>query len=185
VLDTLLADREIDAAGADLLVHVATDLGLTRSQVNQLHGVYLDELAAAVWLDGTITDDQRADLDRVATMLGRQACDVDDALVAASNGQYVVPARPGAGGFPPGSTMVFTGDMVEPREVWWDRAVAAGFSPQEAVRPDTTFVVAADVDSLSLKARTAREYGVPIIAVEAFRRLLPAQLLPLDERQAG
>ncbi|WP_432938179.1 exonuclease domain-containing protein [Kribbella sp. CA-253562] len=185
VLDTLLADREIDAAGADLLVHVATDLGLTRSQVDRLHGVYLDELAAAVWLDGEITDDQRADLDRVATMLGRQANDVDDALVAASNGQYVVPARPGAGGFPPGSTLVFTGDMVEPREVWWDRAVAAGFRPQEAVRPDTTFVVAADVDSLSLKARTAREYGVPIIAVESFRRLLPAHLLPLDERQAG
>ncbi|GAB2609071.1 exonuclease domain-containing protein [Kribbella endophytica] len=186
VLDTLLADREIDAAGADLLVHVATDLGLTRSQVDLLHGVYLDELAAAVWLDSEISDEQRADLDRVATMLGRQAGDVDDALVAASNGQYVVPARPGAGGFPLGSTLVFTGDMVEPREVWWDRAVAAGFSPQEAVRAETTFVVAADVDSLSSKARAAREFGVPIIAVEAFRRLLPAEVLPADdERKAG
>jgi DNA polymerase-3 subunit epsilon len=149
--------------------------------VDRLHRVYLDELAAAVWLDREISVEQRADLDRVATMLGRQAGDVDDALVAASNGQYVVPARPGAGGFPPGSTLVFTGDMVEPREVWWDRAVAAGFSPQEAVRADTTFVVAADVDSLSLKARAAREFGVPIIAVEAFRRMLPAD----DERKAG
>ena len=76
--------------------------------------------------------------------------------------------------------MVFTGDMVEPREVWWDRAVAAGFAPQEAVRPDTTFVVAADIDSLSVKARAARELNIPIISAEDFRRLLPA-----DERRAG
>jgi DNA polymerase-3 subunit epsilon len=68
---------------------------------------------------------------------------------------------------------VFTGDMVEPREVWWDRAVAAGFAPQEFVRPDTTFLVAADVDSLSVKARAARELNIPIISSEDFRRLLP------------
>ena len=78
--------------------------------------------------------------------------------------------------------MVFTGDMVEPREAWWDRAVRAGFVPQEAVRPDTTFVVAADVDSLSVKARAARAYGIPIIALEDFVRLLPPAS---DERKAG
>ena len=99
---------------------------------------------------------------------------MDEALLRASAGQYVVPPRPGADGFPAGSTLVFTGDMIEPREVWWDRAVAAGFAPQEAVRADTTFVVAADPDSLSVKARAAREFGVPIISVDAFRRLLPA-----------
>ena len=82
--------------------------------------------------------------------------------------------------------MVFTGDMVERREVWWGRAVAAGFLPQEAVLPDTTFLVAADVDSLSVKARAARELGVPIVAVEDFVRMLPPHLLPSsDERKAG
>ena len=106
-------------------------------------------------------------------MLGHGVMDVDDALVRASGGQYVIPARPGAQGFPRGSTMVFTGDMVEPREVWWDRAVAAGFAPQEAVRPDTTFVVAADVDSLSVKARAARDLNIPIISAEDFGRLPP------------
>jgi DNA polymerase-3 subunit epsilon len=60
--------------------------------------------------------------------------------------------------------------------------VAAGFAPQEAVRPDTTFVVAADVDSLSVKARAARKFGVPIISVDDFRRLIPAAG-PQDERR--
>ncbi|GAA1581873.1 hypothetical protein GCM10009789_39490 [Kribbella sancticallisti] len=181
VLDMILADREINAAGADQLVHVATKLGLTRPQVDELHRVYVSDLAEALWSEGEVSPAQRNDLDRVAVMLGHRASDVDDALLRASNGRYVVPARPGARGFPPGSTLVFTGDMVERREVWWDRAVAAGFVPQEAVRPDTTFLVAADVDSLSVKARAAREYGVPIIAVEDFVRLLPAP----DERKAG
>ncbi|WP_433005865.1 exonuclease domain-containing protein [Kribbella sp. CA-294648] len=173
VLDMILADRDINQAEADQLVHVATDLGLTRSQVDELHQVYVTDLADALWSGGSITPEERHDLDRVAAMLGQRPVDVDDALLRASNGRYVVPARPGSTGFPPGSSLVFTGDMVEPREVWWDRAVVAGFVPQEAVRPDTTFVVAADVDSLSVKARAARSLGVPIIAVEDFTRMLP------------
>lgn len=180
VLDMVLADREINQAGADQLVHVATDLGLTRSQVDELHQVYVADLADALWSEGPVSPDERNDLDRVAVMLGQRAADVDDALLRASSGRYVVPARAGAQGFPAGSSLVFTGDMVEPREIWWNRAVAAGFVPQEAVRPDTTFVVAADVDSLSVKARAARELGVPIIAVEDFVRLLRP-----DQRKAG
>jgi DNA polymerase III subunit epsilon len=189
LLDMILANREITAADADQLVQAATDLGLTRSQVRDLHRYYVSALAEASWSDGEITADQRSDLDQVAVMLGHRASDVDDALLRASAGQYVVPARPGAQGFPRGSTLVFTGDMVEPREVWWDRAVAAGFAPQETVRPDTTFVVAADVDSLSVKARAAREYNVPIISSEDFRRLLPppaVQVAPApNQRRAG
>jgi DNA polymerase-3 subunit epsilon len=181
LLDGILANREITAADADQLVQVATALGLARSEVDLLHQYYVSALAGASWGNGEMTADQRRDLDRVAVMLGRQPADVDGALVLVSGGRYAVPARPGAQGFPRGSTMVFTGDMVEPREVWWDRAVGAGFVPQEAVRPDTTFVVAADVDSLSVKARAARELGIPIISSEDFRRFLPAE----DQRKAG
>ncbi|MEV0289979.1 exonuclease domain-containing protein [Kribbella sp. NPDC050820] len=183
LLDGILADREITAADADQLVQVATELGLARSEVQELHRYYVSALAAVSWGDGEITADQRSDLDRVAVMLGHRVSDVDDALLRASSGRYVVPARPGARGFPPGSTMVFTGDMIEPREVWWDRAVAAGFAPQEAVRPDTTFVVAADVDSLSVKARAARDYNIPIISIEDFRRLLPTTPTEAPERR--
>ncbi|MEV8376550.1 exonuclease domain-containing protein [Kribbella sp. NPDC056861] len=181
VLDTILANREITEAEADQLVHVATDLGLTRSQVDELHRVYVTDLADALWSEGAGSPEQRGDLDRVAVMLGQRVADVDDALLRASSGRYVVPDRPGAQGFPAGSSLVFTGDMIEAREIWWDRAVGAGFVPQEAVRPDTTFVVAADVDSLSMKARAAREYGVPIVAVEDFVRMLPGA----EQRKAG
>ncbi|MFG1819443.1 exonuclease domain-containing protein [Kribbella sp. NPDC049174] len=186
LLDGILANREITATDADQLVQVATELGLSRSEVQELHRYYVSALAEASWGDGEITAEQRSDLDRVAVMLGHRVSDVDDALLRASSGRYVVPARPGAQGFPPGSTLVFTGDMIEPREVWWDRAVAAGFAPQEFVRPDTTFLVAADVDSLSVKARAARELNIPIISTEDFRRLLrEPESLPHTERRVG
>jgi DNA polymerase III subunit epsilon len=180
VLDTILTTGEIDAAGADQLVRVATARGLTRSEVAELHRVYLAALAEALWSDGEVSFDQRCDLERVAVMLGYDRVEVDGALLRASGGRYVVPPRLGVVGFPPGSTLVFTGDMVEPRELWWDRVVAAGFAPREVVEPDTTFVVAADVDSLSVKARAARQYGVPIISVDDFRRLLSAHRRSAD-----
>ena len=54
------------------------------------------------------------------------------------------------------------------------------------MRPDTTFLVDADVDSLSVKARAARELGVPSVALEDFIRMLPPHLLPSsNERKAG
>ena len=68
----------------------------------------------------------------------------------------------------------------------YEQTLAAGFIPQESVRSDTTFLVAADVDSLSVKARAARELGVPIVALEDFIRMLPPHLLPSsNERKAG
>src|SRR4029078_726886 len=100
LLDTLIADREITAADADQLVQVATELGLTRPQVDHLHRFYVSALAAASWGAGETPPDQRSDLAKVAVILGQRASDVDDALLRASAGRYVVPDRPGARGFP-------------------------------------------------------------------------------------
>ncbi|MFC0626359.1 exonuclease domain-containing protein [Kribbella deserti] len=172
LLDRVLSEREITADGAEQLVQAATRLGLTRGQVTELHRFYVTGLADAFWNDRDAGPVERRDLDRVAIMLGHTVTDVDEALAQVSAGRYVPPARPGSQGFPAGSTLVFTGDMIDPREQWHERAIAAGFHPEEVVTPATTFVVAADVDSLSLKAKEARRLGVPIIAVDDFRRLL-------------
>jgi len=176
VLDRVLSDREITEDGAEQLVQVATRLGLTRGQVADLHRFYVTGLADALWKDRDAGAGERRDVDRVAVMLGHTVTDVDDVLAQVSNGRYVPPPRPGSDGFPPGSEMVFTGDMIDSRDVWNERAIAGGFRPQDVVTPNTAFVVAADVDSLSVKARAAREFGVPILGVEDFRRLLGESL---------
>ena len=69
--------------------------------------------------------------------------------------------------------MVFTGQSDEPREVWEERARAAGLTVGVAVtKRRTRLVVAADPDSLSTKARLARRYGIPIVDFVTLVRLM-------------
>ncbi|RCW45899.1 DNA polymerase-3 subunit epsilon [Halopolyspora algeriensis] len=71
-----------------------------------------------------------------------------------------------------GDLVAFTGETREPREMWEQRARAAGLAVQGYVTRKTRLVVAADPDSLSVKARKARDYGIPIVTEDAFARLL-------------
>jgi DNA polymerase-3 subunit epsilon len=52
--------------------------------------------------------------------------------------------------------------------------VARGFSPWPAVTKKVALVVAADPDSLSGKARKARDYGIPVVGESALWVLLGA-----------
>jgi DNA polymerase-3 subunit epsilon len=69
MLDAALLDRQICATEADALVDLAHDLGLPKSEVVDIHHRYLRALAEAVWSDGVLTDDERRDVDTVATLL--------------------------------------------------------------------------------------------------------------------
>lgn len=71
-----------------------------------------------------------------------------------------------------GDRVVFTGQMREPRATWEDRALAAGLAVYGYVTRGTRLVVAADLDSMSVKARTARAYRIPIVTEDAFAGML-------------
>ncbi|MBE9941226.1 hypothetical protein G8C60_19055, partial [Cellulosimicrobium cellulans] len=73
-----------------------------------------------------------------------------------------------------GDEVVLTGSMSRTREAWERDVRAAGLSPWPYVTRRTRLLVAADPDSLSTKARTARRYGVPVVTEAAFARLLAA-----------
>lgn len=72
----------------------------------------------------------------------------------------------------PGDMVVFTGTMPESRDEWEQRVVEHGFVPWSAVTKRVKLVVAADPDSLSNKAKKARQYGIPIVDVDRFRAAL-------------
>ncbi|MDO5051268.1 MAG: exonuclease domain-containing protein [Pseudoclavibacter sp.] len=63
----------------------------------------------------------------------------------------------------PGVTVVLTGRMRLEREEWERRLTARGCVVQPRVTKATELLVAADPDSLSKKADTARRYGTPIV----------------------
>ncbi|UKJ62708.1 DNA polymerase III subunit epsilon [Cellulosimicrobium cellulans] len=152
---------------------------------------------------GSVRDDPA--LHEVAGQLGLDADDVAGAVEAALGTRLVdavadvgVPgaAAPGAavlGATVPtrpafvlaaGDEVVLTGSMSRAREAWERDVRTAGLSPWPYVTRRTRLLVAADPDSLSTKARTARRYGIPVVTEAAFTALLAARD-PASGRTSG
>jgi DNA polymerase-3 subunit epsilon len=167
ILDGALLDRHLSATEQAGLVALADDLGLTRDDVSTLHRNYLTALGAAARADGIVTSAERDDLALVGVLLGLTRADVDDALNAVST--ITAPQAPFE--LRPGDRVVLTGEMQRPRDEWVADAEAAGLVVG-GVAKKTRLVVSADPDSLSGKARKARNYRIPIVGEEAFAQLL-------------
>ncbi|SDG35734.1 3'-5' exonuclease [Klenkia brasiliensis] len=168
VLDQVLEDRLVTVDEADQLVALAGELGCGSEHVKAAHRLYLDALATVALADDVVTDAERSDLDRVATLLGLRASDVDVALTMVRSGARVaIPRRPAAG-FAAGSKIVFTGEMSRPRSAFEDAARQAGLVPVASVSGKTDVVVCADPESQSGKARKARALGIRVIGEAVF-----------------
>ena len=168
VLDEVLEDRLVSVTEADQLVALAAELGCGRDHVETAHRLYLEALATAAHVDGVVTDDERADLDRVAVLLGMSEKDVDLALTAVRSGAQVSVPRRTDVFLPPGTKIAFTGAMSRSREEMEAAAHAAGLEPMGSVSKQTGVLVCADPHSQSGKAAKARALGIRLIAEAAF-----------------
>ena len=174
VLDGALLDRHISASETDTLVDVAERLGLDRIDARAAHRSYLAALAVAAWDDGVVTQAEEADLRQIARLLGLGTDDVAQALHLGRRQTGPSPEQTRLGRFElkPMDHVVLTGEMNETREVWEQRAHAAGLVVGKYVTKKTALVVAGDPDSLSGKARKARDYRIPIVTEDAFAGML-------------
>jgi DNA polymerase-3 subunit epsilon len=172
LLDRVLLDRQISRHEEDELVSAAAMMGLSREDAAALHRLYLLALGKMALEDGVVTSEEQADLQLVADMLGLTTGDVDACLDPAS--------APGAdvytvGGFSlkRGDAVVFTGEApgVDRSELEY-QARALGLRVPSAVSSKTCLVVAADPDSISGKARKARDLGVPIVGYPTYMGML-------------
>lgn len=71
-----------------------------------------------------------------------------------------------------GDRIALTGEMRRSRDAWHRLLRARGLEPWPSVTRQVKVVGAADPDSLSGKARKAREYGIPIVTEQALEALL-------------
>ena len=176
LLDQALLDRLIAAAEADGLVTVAAALGLSRADVRCLHRRYLTGLAGVSLADGVLTTSERHDLDGISALLGLPASAVEKALAdaattaARADRQFWQLRR--------GDTVVFTGTTNPPRDQLQAAAEAAGLVVGDTVTKRTRLLVAADPDSMSGKAKKARQYAVPVVHPRAYLTMLEDLLLP-------
>lgn len=177
LLDLCLLDRRLSVHEARGLVFMAEDLGISRTTCEALHLEYFDELTTTAWADGVLTDAEVADLVQVGDLLDLSTATITAALeqpAFAFTKHVGVPRVETLHSFSlaPGDLIVLTGEMSLPRAEWQAHLVSLGFTCGNAMTKKVKLLVAADPDSLSGKARKARDYGVPIVNEAGLQRLL-------------
>lgn len=172
LLDSVLLDRQLSRHEQDELVAAAQMMGLSREEAMNLHYLYLTALGRLALEDGVVTSEERADLESVATLLGLPADAVDTSLDPDIQLPVEIP-EVGAFSLKAGDAVVFTGDAPGlDREELEYQARSLGLRVTGAVSGKTTLVVAADPDSISGKARKARELGTHIVDYDTYIRML-------------
>lgn len=182
LLDRCLLDRVISVSEAEQLATVADELGLARAEVEALHAEYYQALVSVAWADGALTDDEQRDLGAVAELL--RVADASTSSATGSGGSVAASSDSAASGvavttaastkftLAAGDLIVLTGEMSRPRSSWEDELRALGFAPHGAITKKVRLLVAADPDTLSGKAKKARDYGISIVNEAGLERLL-------------
>lgn len=172
LLDRVLLDRFISEHEKDLLVETATELGLDRQACRRLHKHFFDSLVAVAWEDGILTQNEKEDLQLVANLLDLSVHDLAEALEAPARPLQPTTAKPSSFRLQRGDRIALTGEMQRKREEWIEILRAHGFEPWPSVTKRVALLAAGDPDSLSGKARKAREYGIPIVSESGLESLL-------------
>ena len=169
VLDRVLEDRAVDQSEVDDLATIALECGILSEDIQGLHSRYVASLVSLVLADGVVTDDERRDLDRVAGLLGVGDDTVDRLLNGSPEPIALAPEDLS------GKTVCFTGKskcVVDGARITPEIAAAiaegAGLTAVPRVTKKLDILVVADPDTVSGKARKAREYGIRIIAERPF-----------------
>jgi DNA polymerase-3 subunit epsilon len=169
LLDRCLLDRTLSVHERDSLVSLAETMGISRTTCVRLHAEYFDDLIAVAWSDGVLSTDEIADIVSVAALL-----DIGDAVVSAAMQPREVQEKVERHGFAlqQGDLIVLTGEMRRPRDEWHTELLERGYVPWAAITKKVRLLAAADPDSLSGKARKARDYDIVVVDEDGLARLI-------------
>jgi DNA polymerase-3 subunit epsilon len=172
LLDRVLLDRQVSRHEEDELVSAAQMMGLSGEEALGLHRRYLCALGRLALADGIVTARERADLELVAELLGLSTEDVETSLHSDAQAGVDVCAV-NTFSLKPGDAVAFTGETpgLDRADLEY-QARALGLRISGSVSRKTSLVVAADPDSISGKARRARDLGIPIVDYATYLGML-------------
>jgi DNA polymerase III subunit epsilon len=188
----VVEDRRVTAEESGALLKTAQEWGLTRGKVFEAHHKYLSTLVRAALADSVVSSHERTDLELVCDLLGLHRAALDALLSAGNDPSAITLARTverlsrAATAPPPrtiaelrGRSVCFTGTFlgrlrgqVVTRDQVEQMALEAGMDVRKSVTKKLDLLVASDTESLSSKAKRARELGVQVIEESAFWRAL-------------
>ncbi|HKI45164.1 MAG TPA: exonuclease domain-containing protein [Balneolales bacterium] len=181
-LDTLteiLSDRIISHTELIKLEELVEEFGLSKVQIVSLHKQYLIEVIKVYLLDGKISDFERNDLVDLTQLLGLKQSDIETLIASAKAGGIISNNKFHFNNTVQGKSICFTGQLqsrISGKPV--ERSLAQKIAQQHGmiikknVSKKLDYLVAADPNTMSGKAKKAREYGLKILAEPEFWRLI-------------
>lgn len=171
ILDEALEDRRLTLTEVQGLFDFASLVRLSESQVSDLHEIYIASIYAKAMEDHLLTLEEKSDLDLVAELLGVTdwKTKVGTAASLATDETLFRRTEIEIRG---GMSVCFSGEMIRSRGELEEIARSHGLLVKSGVSRNLDILVLADADSMSSKARKARELEVPVISEQLFLQLL-------------
>ena len=165
LLNMAMQDLIISTQEEDELNKWAEDLGVSKKDVHNLHVGYLDSFIQAALRDGVITIQEREMIEKVGKAL----------RLPVSIPETAQPIKVNSDNLSVGKKICFTGEATGFNGEYINRsdlealAAKVGLHPVSSVsKKGCDILVAADVSTMSGKAKKAKELGIPVISVEKF-----------------
>lgn len=181
LLERALEDRWLSSQEMQALAELASTLEIDGGAIRSVHRRILERLIRAYLADAVLAQDEIADLQNVARLLGLS--DELDAQVTAvkRDSLKTTPVSIATGCSLAGLSVCFTGEIEQAymgrrvtREDVEALAAGAGLDVRSSVTKKLDLLVCADPATESGKAKKARLYGTRILHAAEFLRQLPA-----------
>ncbi len=168
-LEKALIDLVISESEAQSLLQIAESRGLSVQSVKDVHETLFSNLVTLAWADGMISESEEQDLRKAGEILGISSFDVEAKLAKRQTTE--LSELPEV--YELGQSFVLTGDMQPPKAEVRGHLLSIGYLEASGVSKKVSFVVAEDPDSMSGKAKRARELGIPVVSTEYVWKLPP------------
>lgn len=163
-----IADAVIDEAEAGDLMAIALDIGLSISDISNIHLEVFSGVTSIAWSDGHLSDFEKSLIDQVARQLGVGEIELEKA----KSGKGYLEKSDNL--LRQGDVVVLTGTMQPPKDQVAGQIVAFGAEVADSLTKKTNLLVAADPNTLSGKGQRARQLGIPIVSTAQLLRELNA-----------
>ncbi len=181
-LDEVLLDRIVTEEESLLLLEIAYDAGVSRDVALAIHKQYLVNTIRIALLDNKVSDKEMADLRKTQKLLSLQGENLE-ALIASQRQDKTLGQSSMETDRFFGKSVCFTGEMTSSingekitRALGQRLAAERGIIVKKNIVMDLDYLVASDAHTLSSKARKARDYGISIVAENAFWSMLGIQI---------
>lgn len=181
LLDEILADRVITEAEAEILMDFISEFSISQNQVIDVHNEYLRKLTRVYLLDNFLSDSEYKDLLKVSNLLCISQDKLDKTIefekAKIAKQQVVIKTNEKPDYI--GKSICFTGQLISKlegnlieRSFAQQLAMERGLIIKSGVSNNLDFLITADPNSLSGKAKKAKELGIKVIAEPVFWNMI-------------